>query len=122
MTRTSAILTAGFFICGTVFGQTPQATPRFEIADVRVGDLLSVSAQLPVSTSLHGGHYEFRHATMVDLVSNAYGVKPDKVVGGPSSAGGRVGFYADVQHRADGQRGRGRCGRGSGSLWRFHAV
>jgi uncharacterized protein (TIGR03435 family) len=31
-----------------------------------------------------GGRYEIRSATMVDLVSTAYGVDPDKVLGGPN--------------------------------------
>ena len=33
---------------------------------------------------MRGGRYELRRATMVDLITTAYGVSTDKVVGGPS--------------------------------------
>ena len=88
MKRAFAILTPVVFICGAVFCQTPQTTPagdpRFEIADVHASDKASSNSQFPTVTSINGSRYEVRHATMVDLVSNAYGVKADKVVGGPS--------------------------------------
>lgn len=58
--------------------------PHFEIADVHASDETSASSQFPAASSLRSGRYEFRHATMVDLVSNAYGITADKVVGGPS--------------------------------------
>jgi uncharacterized protein (TIGR03435 family) len=84
MARASGILTAVVFICGAAFCQSPQVTPKFDIADVHAADKLSASSQFPATSSIRGGRYEFRHATMVDLVSNAYGVKADKVIGGPS--------------------------------------
>jgi uncharacterized protein (TIGR03435 family) len=34
--------------------------------------------------ALRGGRYEVRTATMVDLISTAYNLEPDKVLGGPS--------------------------------------
>jgi uncharacterized protein (TIGR03435 family) len=61
-----------------------QSAPKFEIADVHAAGKLSASSQFPASSSLRGSRYEFRHSTMLDLVSSAYGVKADKVVGGPS--------------------------------------
>ena len=56
----------------------------FDIADVHA----SVSATNPFSLVsgglLRGGRYDLRKATMLDLIRIAWGVDPDKVVGGPS--------------------------------------
>ncbi len=65
-----------------VFGQSTDNSSVFESADVHVS---------PRSTNptmrggaLRGGRYEVRTATMVDLISVAYGMESDKVVGGPN--------------------------------------
>jgi hypothetical protein len=79
-----AKLGAVVFICGAAFCQTPADNPKFEIADVHVADKLSANFQFPSTSSLRGTRYEFRHATMVDLVNNAYGVSVEKVLDGPS--------------------------------------
>ena len=33
---------------------------------------------------IRGGRYELRNATMVDLISTAYGIDAEKVLGGPN--------------------------------------
>ena len=64
------------------FGQSPEAPPTFEMADVHVS---SKTANAFVrSGPVSGGRYEVKNATMVDLVRIAYAVDADKVVGGPS--------------------------------------
>lgn len=61
--------------CVMAFGQA------FEIADVHV----SPHSDNPALSVLHrDGRYELLGATMVDLVSTAYGVRPEAVTGGPA--------------------------------------
>jgi len=56
--------------------------PKFEAADVHVS---AKSTSLdPRTVPAHGGRYEFKNATMLDLIRTAYGVTADKVYGGPS--------------------------------------
>jgi uncharacterized protein (TIGR03435 family) len=66
---------------------TPPAAERFDVADVHPSvpvengpPALNFAARIGVPRN---GRYEIRRATMVDLVRTAYGVEPDKVVGGP---------------------------------------
>jgi uncharacterized protein (TIGR03435 family) len=70
-------------LCGAAFGQAPAGTrPIFEIADVHASPkTLHPSMQSGV---LRPGVYQLRNATMVDLVATAYGIEPDKVMGGPN--------------------------------------
>src|SRR5262252_6030633 len=67
-------------LSSVVFAQT--APPAFESADVHV----SAPSKNPTMRggALRGGRYEIRTATMVDLISLAYGIEPDKVLGGPN--------------------------------------
>ena len=66
-----------FFLLGA---GVVRAVPDFEMADVHV----STHSDNPSLRVFHrGGRYELLGATMVDLVSAAYGVKPDAVAGGP---------------------------------------
>jgi uncharacterized protein (TIGR03435 family) len=62
------------------FGQT--SSPTFEFADVHV----SAPSNNPTlrGGALRAGRFEVRTATMVDLISRAYGMKSDKVLGGPN--------------------------------------
>lgn len=65
-----------------VFGQAPDAKPAFQIADVHP----SPHGMQPFMQGgfLHGDRYVLKQATMVDLISTAYGVEADNVVGGPN--------------------------------------
>jgi uncharacterized protein (TIGR03435 family) len=67
-------------IAAVAFGQG--AASAFESADVHV----SLPSKDPTMRggTLRGGRYEVRAATMVDLISLAYEIEPDKVLGGPN--------------------------------------
>ncbi len=62
--------------------QPVETPPKFEAADVRV----SAKTTFPrVRTGpVHGGRYEIKTATMVDLIKIAYDFDTDKVLGGPN--------------------------------------
>jgi uncharacterized protein (TIGR03435 family) len=64
------------------FCQTPEASPRFEAADVHV----SAKTQNAFfrSAPVRGGRMELKMATMVDLIRTAYGFNTDKILGGPN--------------------------------------
>src|SRR5262245_29080952 len=67
-------------LSSVTFGQT--VSPAFESADVH----LSAPSKNPTMRggALRGGRYEIRAATMVDLISTAYGIESAKVLGGPN--------------------------------------
>ncbi len=56
--------------------------PTFEIADVHVSPKTLNPAKQ--GGALRAGLYELRRATMLDLIAAAYGVTPNKVLGGPN--------------------------------------
>ena len=83
------ITSAGFVILfsGAVFGQavsrvSETPAPAFEAADVHV----SARSRTPsmAAGGLRGTRYLVRQATMVDLISLAYDVDNDKILGGPN--------------------------------------
>jgi uncharacterized protein (TIGR03435 family) len=69
-------------LSGAAFGQAAAPAPAFEAADVHV----SPKVRLPsmAAGGLRGTRYLVRQATMVDLISLAYDVDTDKILGGPS--------------------------------------
>lgn len=79
-----SIAFAGFIaiLARVGFGQSSEAVPKFEIADVHTS---AKTANPFVRTgAARGGRYEIRNATMVDLVRIGYGYDADKVLGGPN--------------------------------------
>jgi uncharacterized protein (TIGR03435 family) len=64
------------------FSQSPEAPPRFEIADVHVS-AKTTNPRIRTGPA-RGGRYEVKNATLVDLIRIAYGFDPDKVLGGPN--------------------------------------
>jgi uncharacterized protein (TIGR03435 family) len=72
----------GALICGAAFGQTAENPPRFEVADVHV----SPHTKNPSMSEafIRGDRYEIKSATMLDLISTAYGLEGANVFGGPS--------------------------------------
>jgi uncharacterized protein (TIGR03435 family) len=64
------------------FSQTTAPPPAFEIADVHI----SPKTLHPVKQggAFRAGRYELGDATMLDLIAAAYGIAPNKVLGGPS--------------------------------------
>jgi uncharacterized protein (TIGR03435 family) len=75
-----AVLAA--ILAGAAFGQTADAPPTFESADVHI----SAPSTNPNMRggALRGGRYDVRSATMVDLIGMAYRLDGTKIVGGPN--------------------------------------
>lgn len=65
-----------------LFAEAQESQPVFELADVRASASSTESNMR--GGFIRGGRYKLRNATMVDLIGTAWGVDPDKVVGGPS--------------------------------------
>lgn len=79
-----AIVCIGFIglLSGLASGQSSDATPHFAIADVHVSPKdphHSYGGSQPVN-----GRFELRSATMVELISAAWRIEQDKILGGPS--------------------------------------
>jgi len=72
----------------TLFSQSltsgSASAPRFLMADVHTGNRTPNSVMS--GGFYRGGRYELHNATMIDLIRTAYGVDPDKVIGGPAWA------------------------------------
>ena len=78
--RTCLCLAAVFSSAAWCQSATP--APRFLMADVHAG----VKTPNPIMRGgfYRGGRFELHNASMLDLVRTAYGVDPDKVLGGPA--------------------------------------
>ncbi len=79
-----AFVALGFvtLLSGAVFGQPAATPPAFDLAEIRV---ITGSARPYASGGiLRGGRYDLRNATMLDMISIAYGVEGDKILGGPN--------------------------------------
>jgi len=63
-------------------GQTAGTTPTFEISDVHVS-AKTANAFMRVVPG-RSGRYEWRDASMVELIQTAYGVDGERVLGGPN--------------------------------------
>src|SRR2546427_4313668 len=80
MTRVFAAISLAALLLVVGFAQSKPPQPIFEFADVHP----SPRTMNPFMRSvLRGGRYELLNANMVDLIRTAYGVDPEKVVGGP---------------------------------------
>jgi uncharacterized protein (TIGR03435 family) len=80
--RAGAYLRCAAVLSVALFGQSAENPPAFEVADVH----LSPPTRNPFMRGPRnrGGRYELRTATMVDLVSAAYGINANEILGGPS--------------------------------------
>src|ERR1035438_3566114 len=85
MIRGISCISVVAILSGAAFCQSLDATltmPKFEVADVHVSPRSTQPfLRGPFSS---GSLYEMRFATMVDLVSTAYGISADRVSGGPN--------------------------------------
>lgn len=84
MTREFAVISFLAFIAGTAFGQSTNAKPRFEAADVHPSAPTRSFKVYMTGGVLRGERYDLRKATMLDLIARAWDVDPDTVAGGPS--------------------------------------
>ena len=77
-----AVLLSGgaFGQAGITASETP--APAFEAADVHVSPKVRVPSM--AAGGLRGTRYLVRQATLVDLISLAYGIDNDKILGGPN--------------------------------------
>jgi len=87
MTQAWTCIGLAVLLSGAAFGQTGTtasgtSAPAFEAADVHV----SAKVRMPsmAAGGLRGTRYLVRQGTMVDLISLAYDIDPDKILGGPS--------------------------------------
>lgn len=67
-----------------VLGQPAETPPKFEAADVHLSPPSKSLFVAVRNGPVHDGRYDVKTATMANLVSIAYGVTVDKVVGGPN--------------------------------------
>src|SRR5579871_4091955 len=84
MMRTFAGISFVALLSGAAFGQTAEPTPTFEAADVHTSAHTTNPNQFMTGGVLRGGRYDLRRATMLDLISTAYDVDADTVLGGPN--------------------------------------
>src|SRR5450755_2173527 len=80
MSRIPSRLSCAALLTIAAFGQ--EARPAFEAADVHVS--AKARQAFMQGPYLRGDHFEIRQATMLELISEAYGKEPDDVWGGPS--------------------------------------
>jgi uncharacterized protein (TIGR03435 family) len=82
MSRTLACIGFVVLLSGAALSQSTETLPTFDVADVHV----SPHSINPNQSGgfVRAGRYEVRKATMVDLIRLAYGLDPDKILGGPS--------------------------------------
>src|ERR1700721_2419802 len=64
-----------------VFAQNSASPPKFEIADVHASPPTVLRAE---GGPMHEGRYALYHATMLDLIAAAWGVRSDKIADGPT--------------------------------------
>lgn len=84
MTRVPALLISVALFAGVAFGQSDGARPAFEAADVHTSHVSPTNFNIDMSGPfVHAGRYEIRNATVLDLITTAYGVDGDHVFGGP---------------------------------------
>src|SRR5579864_384763 len=67
-----------------VVAQAPAPRPSFDVADVHVRPHSSNPFPQTIGPLLRAGRYDLRNATMLDLISKAYAVSGDTVLGGPN--------------------------------------
>ena len=84
MMKSFAGLSFVVLLAGAVLGQSSSTAPSFDVADVHVRAHSSNPTPYMTGGVLRGGRYDLRNATMVDLISTAYGVDADTVLGGPN--------------------------------------
>ena len=86
MMRVFVSLAVASLLSCFAFGQTTEKPLTFELADVHLSPPSSIASTFGSMSGgvPRAGRYELRNASMLDLVRTAYGVEPEKVVGGPN--------------------------------------
>jgi uncharacterized protein (TIGR03435 family) len=87
MRRVFEVVGIVILLSRAVLGQSaaPAGTPQFEAADIHIRAHSNNPAPFMSGGVLRGGRYDLRNATMLELITTAYGISDnDLVVGGPS--------------------------------------
>ncbi len=82
MTRLNFLLGIALCFSALASGQSGDPKPTFEIADVHVSP--PTGDPYKRGPFVRRGVYEIRCANMVDLVSTAYGIEAERILGGPN--------------------------------------
>lgn len=82
MTRTWNCVNTFAFLAAAVCSLAADTSPAFDIADIHGS--AHVTNPYMRGGVLRGGRYDVRTASMVELISAAYGLDSEKVLGGPS--------------------------------------
>ena len=77
------VVVAVAVLSGAALAQTSQGTPAFASVDIRVRTQPTGANPSMTGGVLRSGRYDLRNATMLDLITTAYGVEADLVIGGP---------------------------------------
>jgi uncharacterized protein (TIGR03435 family) len=81
--RIAASVSVVTLLCRVAIGQTAgEPTAKFDVADVHSS--AHTTQPFVRGPFYNTGRYELRFATMLDLIHTAYGVDPEKVIGGPN--------------------------------------
>jgi len=81
MKRLLAIVFVAAGLSGLVGAQAP---PAFEAADIKLRPRSPNPNPFMTGGVLRSGRYDLRYATMLDLITTAYSLQPESVLGGPS--------------------------------------
>jgi uncharacterized protein (TIGR03435 family) len=77
-------LTVAALLSTGVVAQSPGPTPSFDVADVHVRPHSTNPFPQTIGPLIRAGRYDLRNATMLNLISKAYAVTGDTVLGGPN--------------------------------------
>jgi len=74
----------GIVLAGAACGQPADPQPSFDAAEVHIFPRTSGPNLYARNGAVHGGRWEIKTATMVDLIRFAYGFDADKILAGPN--------------------------------------
>ena len=77
-----ASIRCAVILSAAAFGQSPEHPPAFEAADIHVS--APARNEFMRGPRIHGNLYDLHMASMVDLISKAYGINENEILGGPS--------------------------------------
>ncbi|HVW10353.1 MAG TPA: TIGR03435 family protein [Bryobacteraceae bacterium] len=86
MRRILAVITAAGMLAGLALSQTADSKPKFELADIHPAANTTGVIRFGGrgGNTISSARYELRNASLLDLISNAYGMDSGKVIGGPT--------------------------------------
>ncbi len=89
MRRIPAVVACAAVLGGLAFPQATEPKPAFVMADIHPapnnqGGAIRISGAIRGLPFVGNGRLEIRNASLLDLISMAYGTDPDKILGGPS--------------------------------------